>query len=99
MGLSFFVLASIVVPVLKLFLSSAVLEKILEISSVLGATNVNIYPFAILLIIFPLTLIEVSFRTAPNTVTIFFAFFPFSLKTLPIGPFKSSLPVSLSMLK
>lgn len=93
-GFSILVLSMILIPVLKFFFPSAVLQGVFEISSVNGATFVIVAPLAILQVILPLPFVVVSLNRFPYTETILLAGTPLPLITLPVSP--DELPTAVS---
>jgi len=99
MRLAVFVLTTVFVTIGELLLTSAVLQEVFEIAVVLGAPNMSKQPFAILLIVLPLSLVIVPFGRPPNSMPILLPFLPLPFKHLPIRPSEFALAFSFVVLK
>ena len=97
MRFAVFILADIFVTIGELLLSSAVLQEIFIVAAVLGPPNMCEQSLPILLVTFPVSLIEISLRRCPNAMTLFFAFFPLAFKFLPVCPCKFAIAFSLAV--
>ena len=97
--LAFKIISIVCISIGKLLITFAVLEKVQKFSLVSWASIMNVRPWTCLSVIFPFTLIVISFRWFPSAETIFLPFSPLPFKDLPVIPSKFTSSVALSFKK